>query len=165
MLEFCGKSKIYGPDNKFEIESKLLGKFNLNVLLKMSDFFFKICGNMLKVLILPCYSRFFYLVQFNWTLQLVIVMVITWYSEQSKVPKFKCKLRHYLLPGFTLWNLDPSTVYWVDPWVYIREVSPRTFSHPGTIGVLLYIFRIVSCYTMAHWDKICWKRIPRLNPV
>lgn len=40
MLEFCGKSKIYGPDNKFEIESKLLGKFNLNVLLKMSDIFF-----------------------------------------------------------------------------------------------------------------------------
>lgn len=41
MLEFCGKSKIYGPDNKFKIESKLLGKFNLNVLLKMSDFFFQ----------------------------------------------------------------------------------------------------------------------------
>lgn len=40
MLEFCGNSKNFGPDNKFEIESKLLGKFNLNVLLKMSDFFF-----------------------------------------------------------------------------------------------------------------------------
>lgn len=59
MLEFCGNLKIFGFDNKFEIESKLLGKFNFNVLLKMFDFFFKICGNMLKVFILFCYFRFF----------------------------------------------------------------------------------------------------------
>lgn len=93
MLEFCGNSKIFGPDNKFEIESKLLGKFNLNVLLKMSDFFFQksvgICWRSSSCLVIPDFL--FSADQLNLTthnMTLVIVMVITWYSEQSKVPKF-----------------------------------------------------------------------------
>lgn len=88
MLEFCGNSNIFGPDNKFEIESKLLGKFNLNVLLKMSDFFFQNLWEYVEGPHPALLFQIFYLVQINWTLQLVIVMVITWYSEQSKVPKF-----------------------------------------------------------------------------
>lgn len=46
--------------------------------------------------------------------------------------------------GFILWNFDLSIVYWVDFWVYIREVSLRMFFYLGIIGVFLYIFRIVN---------------------
>lgn len=154
-----GSLKFTGPITSLKLKVNCWESSIAMFYCKFLIFFFKICGNMLKV---DCFSSclvipdLFSADQLNLTthnMTLVIVMVINWYIEQGS--QVLVQVATLPVTGFHLvesWSKNylpswPLGVYW-------RGQSKDVLSPWNSGGAFVYS-GFVSCYRMAYWDKIC----------